>query len=64
MYNRKYFTLLRFLVQYRRPAPLAEFLDLQFLRLLFFVYRRGVVAPFARSTNQSDYVGHWLRLPF
>ena len=64
MNNRKYFTLLRFLVQHGSPAPLAVLLDFQLLALFFLVYRRSVVTSFARGTNQPDYVGHQPRLPF
>jgi hypothetical protein len=39
-------------------APFAIFLDLQFLRLLFFVHRRRVVAPFASRTHQTHDICH------
>ena len=41
-----------------RSAPLAKLLYFQFLRLLFFVYRRRVITPFAGRAHEPNDIGH------
>ena len=56
-----YFTLLAFFVQGVLAAPLAEFIELQFLRLLLLIHSRGVVPPLALGAGEADDIRHkWL----
>ena len=48
----------------RGVAPLAIFLEFEFLGLLFLVDGRSVVAPLALCAGESDYVCHVRLLPF